>query len=736
MRHFQAGQVPAPDIGRELARVAAAAAIPLAVLVGWQVYASARAEYEAAAESTRRYAELAAGDSHRFLDATREMLERLAARPQVRALDRARCDPLLAEATALVRGYNNIAIFDHDGNAVCAGVDPIALDGVHVRDRDWYREMRRAPRFLLSEPVIGRLRGRPSVVAALPVFGPAGELEGIATAGLDLLALQASAAAQAPPEGMILGIVDGLGRLLSRSVNAEAAIGREAQESTVIARLRAAREAVGVLPDADGSRHVWAQAAIPGTDWTAFAHIPASDVFGPAIRRSVGSLAVVAFAVAAALVSAYFAVRRLGLPIQALAAVVRRRVEGDETARPSFDGPEEIREVARELDRLIDGHSRAQRERELLIERQRMLLERMPIPFIVYDENFRVVYCNPAGRKLFGYSLEEVIGRHPFELWVPPHQREQVARLFERLRAGEQSVNEREVTAKSGERVALQWFNTPLAAENGEFAGAMVMALDMTERVRVAQALRELNEALEERVALRTAELATANRELEAFSYSVAHDLRAPLRAIDAFVRLAEDALPGPLSADAGRAFVRIRHNVARMARLIEDLLMLARIQRLEVHREAVDLTALARSLVEELRAADPGRQVEVTVAEGLVASADPALARVVLENLLANAWKFTARQCPARIEVGAADGAFYVRDNGAGFDPRFADKLFGPFQRLHTEEEFAGTGIGLATAHRILRRHGGEISAAGEVGAGATFRFTFQGGIVLPQAA
>ncbi len=239
----------------------------------------------------------------------------------------------------------------------------------------------------------------------------------------------------------------------------------------------------------------------------------------------------------------------------------------------------------------------------------------------------------------------------------------------------------------------------------------------------------ELTADLERRVGERTAQLAAANRELEAFAYSVSHDLRAPLRGIDGFSQALLEDYGDRLDGDARDYLARIRAGSQRMGRLIDDLLALSRLSRRPLRAEAVDLSALARAVADELRQATPGRAAVVDVAPGLTARADAGLVRAVLTNLLENAWKFTGRQPHPRIAVGRAGATepavFFVRDNGAGFDMAYADKLFGAFQRLHAEHEFPGSGIGLATVQRIVHRHGGEAWAEGAVGAGATFYFT-----------
>jgi hypothetical protein len=243
---------------------------------------------------------------------------------------------------------------------------------------------------------------------------------------------------------------------------------------------------------------------------------------------------------------------------------------------------------------------------------------------------------------------------------------------------------------------------------------------------------RRMTTEFEERVRERTVQQQAAIGELEAFSYSVSHDLRAPLRSIAGFSQaLIEDAGPS-LSADARDDIARIVAASRRMDHLINDLLTLSMVTRAEMTRESVDVTDLADRIIAELSDTSPTRPVAATVAPGMVAHGDPRLVRVALENLLTNAWKFTSRRERAWIEVGQteADGAspvFFVRDNGVGFDPAFADKLFGPFQRLHDAAEFPGTGIGLATVRRIVLRHGGRVWAESRPGQGACFYFTLQ---------
>ena len=259
------------------------------------------------------------------------------------------------------------------------------------------------------------------------------------------------------------------------------------------------------------------------------------------------------------------------------------------------------------------------------------------------------------------------------------------------------------------------------------------------EKKKVEEVNLELRNEIEERAraeeALRHAKAVAeaASKELEAFSYSVAHDLRAPLRSIDGFSQALLEDCADRLDADGQRYLTHVRESAQQMGELIDDLLSLSRVTRAELRRERVDVTALVRSVLERLRESQPDRQVDLVVQDGLVAQADPRLLDVALTNLLGNAWKFTSKRTSARIEFAAkADEyppVYRVRDNGAGFDARYADKLFGVFQRLHAAHEFEGTGIGLATVRRIVTRHGGQVWAEGQVDQGATFYFTLEEG-------
>ncbi|HEX8964038.1 MAG TPA: ATP-binding protein [Rhodocyclaceae bacterium] len=376
-------------------------------------------------------------------------------------------------------------------------------------------------------------------------------------------------------------------------------------------------------------------------------------------------------------------------------------------------------------------------ERQLLDDRER--LQRSEEKYrTIFEESFdglfittpagRIADINKKGLAMLGYASTEEVARLDLErdIYAYPPDRRRILAMVEAHGTAEYEVM---VKRRDGSSFVAHCALTAVRDAAGAVASYRGIIRDVTQAKRAEAEIRKLNEELEQRVAERTAQLESANKELEAFSYSVSHDLRAPLRHIDGFIHILRDDIEATLGPD-DRHYMEVISRAARqMEKLIDDLLAFSRIGRSELRKAPVDLGAMVAELLQELEPDIQGRRIEWRIAALPVVTGDRTLLRVALSNLVLNAIKFTRQRDPAVIEIGWQPGdredAIFVRDNGAGFDMTYADRLFGVFQRLHRAEDFEGTGIGLANVRRVIARHGGRTWAEGQVGAGATFYFS-----------
>ena len=395
---------------------------------------------------------------------------------------------------------------------------------------------------------------------------------------------------------------------------------------------------------------------------------------------------------------------------------------------------------------LLEIEERRRAEAAAKAERQRLydVLETLPAMICLLTPDHEVAFVNRAFREKFGESN----GRRCHEYCFGNTEPCDFCESYKVLETGK--PHHWEVTTPDGKSV-IDAYDFPFTDVDGSPL-ILEMDIDITDRKRAEAELARYRKHLEDLVQDRTIELQSANKELEAFTYSASHDLRAPLRTIAGFAQALAEEYAGKLNEKGNDYLGRIRGGADRMNRLIEDLLRLSRLSRQELERRKLDMSELARTVISRLQESDAGRNVQIAVADSLKVFADPSLLDAALSNLLGNAWKFTSKTSGARIELGRIDrgnagkgaadlrsecgvkikeqldqgkAVYYVRDNGAGFDPAYADKMFLPFKRLHTEKEFEGTGIGLAIVERIIRRHGGTIWAEGAIGKGATVYFT-----------
>jgi PAS domain S-box-containing protein len=349
----------------------------------------------------------------------------------------------------------------------------------------------------------------------------------------------------------------------------------------------------------------------------------------------------------------------------------------------------------------------------------------------ITDPQGKITYVNDKFCAISKYPREELLGQDHRIINSGYHPKEFIRQLWTMIARGEVWHGEIKNRAKDGSFYWVDATIVPFLNEQGKPRQYVAIRTDITERKLAEKEIRELNIRLEQRVAERTVELEAANKELEAFSYSVSHDLRAPLRAVDGFSQaVLEDY--GPQLPEEGRKYLQtIREGAQRMGVLIDDLLTFSRLSRIPLKKQEVNTDKLVRHVVEGMNSQREGRQVEIRIGELPACQADPALLNQVWTNLLSNALKYTRQRQPAVIEIGCKleqdENVYFVRDNGAGFDMRYAGKLFGVFQRLHRADEFEGTGVGLAIVQRVIHRHGGRVWADAALDRGATFYFTLK---------
>ncbi|MFB3917107.1 MAG: PAS domain S-box protein [Terriglobales bacterium] len=441
---------------------------------------------------------------------------------------------------------------------------------------------------------------------------------------------------------------------------------------------------------------------------------------------------------------------------------MRRTLVSKQTESGEFFEPRLRRYLSVRTDPVRDGNGNIVRvvhvvnditerkQAEDAVRRLAAVVESSHDAIIGKDLQGRIVSWNHGAEKIYGYTAAEVLGK-PVTILCPSGTENDEDELLTYIHAGQRIESlERLRVRRDGVRIYISATISPILGPDGKIVGVSTIDRDISDRKRAEQErsgllrreqqvrreleaktreIEKLNADLERRVRLRTIELEVANKELEAFSYSVSHDLRAPLRSIDGFSQILLDEY-GDKFADEGRDFLRrVRAASQHMGQLIDSLLQLSRMSRFEMRCGLVNISAMAREVATELQNTNADRQVEWVITDALLAQADPKLLHIAMQNLLSNAWKFTSKMAAAKIEVGKVeqdgDVVYFVRDNGAGFDMAYANKLFGAFQRLHSTSEFEGSGIGLATVQRIIHRHGGRVWADSAPGRGATFYFT-----------
>jgi len=734
---------PLPVSGRRsfsvrtlLTALVLATGLPMAALLGWNVWRETRSQVDEANRLVRGVAVDQAMEVLQFMQGQQRMAAAVAQRGLVRRLDPAACDPLVMGLPLIDPNIREIAILNASGQIVC---------GAQVRDAaagppEWL------PRLLASGvPTLGHPSGEGGIwtfSVAHPILSGDGRPVGAVHITLPVTLLDRMLDGPMP-EGGTITLLDDEGHVIGRSPPSPQHIGKRLPAPT--GGLDRGREAGSFAGRGlDDVQRLFASHPVGDTQWAVVAGVPVDSVYGPA-RRAFLRSALLALGVLS--LCGWLVVplsRRMVAPLRALERTAQKVAAGRFGERAPESGPVELAAVAAGFNHMLDRLPVLQRELRESEERRLSLIAKLSrnVPGMIYQAS-----VDQDGHGCFPFVSERV--RDMFELEPAPLATDGRA-LMERIHPEDRPrvMATMEAAGKSLSFTATEYrvllprqglrHYLNQAQPEARPGGGMLWygcTVDITPLQAAQQALQDINQSLEQRIAARTAALASANEALEAFTYSVAHDLRAPLQVIDGFSRVLARAVR---EGDLERALSyneRVIANATRMNALIEGFLALSRASREPLQESPVDIAAIVRELLAEQPAAE---RAEVQVGDLPRVTGDAATLRQVWFNLIANAFKYSARRERPRIDIGyaqeEAELVFHVRDNGAGFDPAYAAKLFSPFHRLHREDEFEGTGVGLALVRRIVEGHGGRVWADARPEAGATFYFTLPRGRLISQ--
>lgn len=705
-----------PGLRHLLALLVLVAVAPL-LLVAWLDGARAQdARLHQATQAIDLLARGVADAQSRTLGGTGQLLGALASSPVLNGGDAQACARLLQRVLGATPGLVQLGVIDLDGRVLCQAGAGAVGEGLGAR-----REFRRALAtggLVMGAALAGSATGGEALVLARPVRTDTGQVKAVLYAALGRSGLVQGLGAVGAVAGACIQIADAAGAVLAFSPVAVPP---------------------GELP---GLLRATATVRIEGEGQLLVTAVLATEaVTAPlqrALWRRLGGLLALALAMGALVWG--LGERLLARPLERLVKGLRDVEAGDYgVALGQSDAAlAELVQLRYSLGSLVAGleAQRAERDHALgaLSEREaryRELFRLNPHAMYVYDiRSLRLLAANDAALAFYGYCEAEMFELTLLDLRPAFEHSRLLAQLTDRSRVATDPVPGIWIHQKRNGDLAQVEILSSATLFDGVPA-RLVMVTDVTARLAAEARVNELTGQLELRVAERTRALQLANEELEAFSYSVSHDLRNPLDAVAMFGQMLSDQLGDTLDAQARLCLTRMDQGVRGMQKLIDDLLSLAQVTRAELKMGPVDLSALSHDVLQDLRDAAPGRAVTVVVDEGLRCTGDARLLRLVMANLLGNAWKFTANTDGALIHVGrqastgaASEPIFFVADNGAGFDMKFAGRLFLPFERLHGDQDYPGAGIGLATVRRVLARHGGRIWAESAPGQGATFRF------------
>ncbi len=588
------------------------------------------------------------------------------------------------------------------------------------------------PEIFFSSPLYGRSTGDPIGVIANSFN--LRELDRILADGLDR-PLVARKHAYDDSKSMEVYLVNGKKLMLTQSRFSSDTILKTKVDTAPVRRcLDEKRPTAGYYLDYRGIEVAGASICLAKMNWVLLAEVDKNDALTPVFAIRKYAVIAVVLTVVVLLLLYLFSSNVVIKRINALSTAARDVADGNYAVRIPVKNDDELGRLSESFNAMAEGIAERNRIKHIMDEAQQRLtaiIDATPDFVATASPDGRILYMNKAARKIAGLADADDISNLRIRDVHPEWAADIVLDKGLPTAAGYGIwQGETSIMARSGELTPTSQVIIAHKDASNNVLYYSTIARDISEGKRAEEAVRKLNVELEGRVAERTAMLEAVNRELEAFSYSVAHDLRAPLRIIDGFSAAILEESGKTLENSSLEHLRRVRAASSRMAQLIDDLLDLSHVTRARMDMTEVDLSAIARGIAEELKKSQPERDAAFVIQDNLMATADARLLKIVLDNLIGNAWKFTGAKSPAVIQVGSAGDegdrrVYFVKDNGAGFDMRYAGRLFGAFQRLHANAEFAGTGVGLATVERIIRRHNGRVWAEAAVDSGATFYFT-----------
>jgi PAS domain S-box-containing protein len=626
---------------------------------------------------------------------------------------------------------NGLFLIGRDGKLVAESPFLKGRRGRDLSFREYFQQTIRTQKSFISEVYIStHTPGHPAVFVSVPVLNKSGQMIGILGGSFDLHGknmLEKLSSMRIGKTGYIY-VADANRKLIvhadrSRIMQIAAAPGVNKLFDQAIAGSDVSGETINSrnLHLLSSFKHLTA------TNWVVAANYPIKEAYEPLYKARRYFLVALLFSTIIALSTVWLVARHVTAPVASLTDHVQRSLASSWTP-VSVNSNDELGTLSIAFNSLVSSLQLHQAALLQSDKKFRLLFEDAPLAYQSLDADARFLQVNRAWCEALGYERDEIIGRW-FGDFMSPTSAALIKTNFPKFRdSGEIHSVVFEMVKKDGTHFLASFDGKIGYDEQGMFQQTHCIFVDITERQRAEVMIRQMNAELEQRVKERTAELEHANQELESFCYSVSHDLRTPLRGINGFTRILFQDYHQKLD-DAGKEYLQRAGDAAvRMGHLIDDLLTLSRVSRCAITRQVVNVTNLVEEIALELRQREPDRRVVFRIAQGATAFGDNELLGLVVENLLENAWKFTAKKAEGVIEFGTAEAGdqqiFFVRDNGAGFNMIYADKLFEPFQRLHGAE-FEGTGVGLASVQRIISRHGGRTWGEGEIEHGATFFFS-----------